>query len=159
MREPITLRPAARTEAAAVLAVIHAGFGQYRGLLVPESSAFKETVDSVRGTIEIGGAVVAETADGRMVGTVLFQPEGDALYLGRLAVLPEARGQGVAARLVEEVVRAAERRGCAAVTLGVRLALADNIRLFTRLGFVETGRTCHPGFAEHTSMDMAKRLR
>jgi len=158
MSTPITLRLAEKSDAAGVLAVVLAAFGQYRGRLVPESSAFGETVETVRGTIEAGGAVIAEAADGRMVGAVLFEPEGDALYLGRLAVLPELRGQGVAARLVEAVEAQARARRCPAVTLGVRLALSDNIRLFTRLGYVETGRTAHPGFAEPTSMDMAKRL-
>lgn len=153
----LTIRNASLEEAPAVLAVILAAFEQYRGSLVPESSAFKETADTVRATIASGGAVVVEQ-DGRMLAATLYEPEGDSFYIGRLAVLPEARRTGVAIRLVEAVEAIARARGIPRLTLGVRLALADNIRLFTRLGFRETGREAHPGFTEPTSMNMEKRL-
>lgn len=153
-----TIRRARPDEAADVLAVILAAFTPYRGVLVPESGALSETVDSVRGKIERGGGVIAERADGVAVGAALFEPEYDALYLGRLAVRPECRGQGLAARLVVAVEREAATRGITRVTLGVRLALDDNIRLFTRLGYREIGREAHPGFTEPTSMNMEKRL-
>jgi ribosomal protein S18 acetylase RimI-like enzyme len=158
MDDRIALRRAVVAEAARVLAVVHAGFAQYRGVLRPESSALAETADSVRRKMEAGGAIVAERPAGGMLGAVLFEPEGDALYLGRLAVLPEARGQGLAARLVGAVEAEARARGCAAVTLEVRLALEDNIRLFARLGYREVGREAHPGFTEPTSMTMRKSL-
>jgi ribosomal protein S18 acetylase RimI-like enzyme len=93
-----------------------------------------------------------------MLGASLFEVEGDALYIGRLAVLPEARRRGVAVLLVDAIERIAREEGRARLTLGVRLVLDDNIRLFTRLGFRETGRTSHPGFTVLTSMDMEKRL-
>jgi ribosomal protein S18 acetylase RimI-like enzyme len=153
----LTTRHARLDEAPAVLAAILAAFGQYRGTLVPESSAFKETPDTVRATMARGGAVIVER-DGRLLGTTLYQPEDDSLYIGRLAVLPEARRTGVAVLLVQAVEAIARAQGIPRLTLGVRLALADNIRLFTRLGFRETGRTAHPGFTEPTSMDMEKRL-
>jgi ribosomal protein S18 acetylase RimI-like enzyme len=154
---PIIIRRAEEQEAAAVTAVIHAAFEPYRGKLVPDSSAHAETVETVRGKMANGGALLAE-ADGRLVAATLFEQEDDALYIGRLAVLPEARRNGLARRLVEAVEAIARERGIRRLTLGVRLALDDNIRLFTRLGFRETGRTSHPGFTEHTSMDMEKRL-
>jgi ribosomal protein S18 acetylase RimI-like enzyme len=153
----IVIRQAEDNDAVGVTAVIHAAFEPYRGRLVPDSSAHAETVDTVRGKMANGGAVLAEQ-DGRLVAATLFEREGDALYIGRLAVLPEARRNGLAPRLVEAVEAIARERGIRRLTLGVRLALDDNIRLFTRLGFRETGRTSHPGFTEHTSMDMEKRL-
>lgn len=153
----LTTRNARLEEAAEVLAVILAAFGQYRGTLVPASSAFKETPDTVRETMTRGGAVIVER-EGRILATTLYEPLDDSLYIGRLAVLPEARRSGVAVLLVEAVEAIARARGIPRLTLGVRLALADNIRLFTRLGFRETGRTAHEGFSEPTSMDMEKRL-
>lgn len=153
----LSARQARLDEAPDVLAVIHAAFGQYRGSLVPESSAFKETAETVQATMAQGGAIVVER-DGRILAATLYEPLDDSLYIGRLAVLPEARRSGVAALLVEAVEAIARARGIPRLTLGVRLALADNIRLFTRLGFRETGRTAHEGFTEPTSMDMEKRL-
>jgi ribosomal protein S18 acetylase RimI-like enzyme len=151
------VRRAEPDEAAAVTAVIHAAFAPYRGKLVPESSAHDETVATVAKKMANGGAVVAEESS-CMLGASLFEVEGDALYIGRLAVLPEARRRGVAVLLVDAIERIAREEGRARLTLGVRLVLDDNIRLFTRLGFRETGRTSHPGFTVLTSMDMEKRL-
>ena len=55
----------------------------------------------------------------------------DDLYFGRLAVVPEARGQGIARRLIEAVEDEARRRELAGVRLGVRIVLTENQQLFT----------------------------
>jgi GNAT superfamily N-acetyltransferase len=81
--------------------------------------------------------------------------EGD-LYFGRLAVIPSARGRGIARRLVEAVEAEAARRGLAGVRLGVRIVLSENHRFFTALGYVETSREAHLGFAHPTSITMRK---
>jgi ribosomal protein S18 acetylase RimI-like enzyme len=86
------------------------------------------------------------------------EKDGDALYLGRLGVLPGWRRRGLARALVLAAEAEARRRGLARVTLSVRLVLEDNRRLFESCGFVETARTCHPGYAEPTSATMEKRL-
>jgi len=64
----------------------------------------------------------------------------------------------VARRLVAAVEALAVENGRRRVTLGVRLALPENIALFRALGYVETGRKAHPGFTQPTSMDMATLL-
>jgi ribosomal protein S18 acetylase RimI-like enzyme len=83
--------------------------------------------------------------------------EGD-LYLGRLAVVPSARGRGIARRLVQGVEDEAARRGLTGVRLGVRIVLTENQRLFAALGYVETSREAHPGFDHPTSITMRKSL-
>ena len=50
----------------------------------------------------------------------------DDLYFGRLSVVPEARGQGLARRLIEAVEDEARRRELAGVRLGVRIVLTEN---------------------------------
>ncbi len=138
------------------LTVIHDVFGHYEGNLVPPSAALKETVDSIGRRLAGGAVFLAEDAGGRVIGAVCADRKGDAMYLGRLAVRPECQGRGVGAALVAAVERFAAEAGADRITIGVRLALADNIRMFQKLGFVETGRTAHPGFSEPTSMDLAK---
>jgi ribosomal protein S18 acetylase RimI-like enzyme len=83
--------------------------------------------------------------------------EGD-LYFGRLAVLPEARGTGLAKRLIGAVEDEARRRGLPGVRLGVRIALEANQRLFNSLGYREISREAHPGFDHPTSINMRKPL-
>src|ERR1051325_2728110 len=98
MSDQVTLRRAGTADIATLTAVIHASFDQYRGRLVPESGAHAETEATVQAKVANGGPVLADNAEGQAIGAVLFEPHEDgSLYLGRLAVLPAARGQGLAA--------------------------------------------------------------
>ena len=158
MSDTSVLRTATIGDAASIAATIAASFAQYRGKLVPESGAFRETAEGIAGELARGaGAIVAER-DGEMLGCVLVEEmEGD-LYFGRLSVRPLARGQGLARRLIEAVEGEARRRGLAGVRLGVRIVLTENQRLFASLGYRETSREAHPGFDRPTSINMRKPL-
>jgi ribosomal protein S18 acetylase RimI-like enzyme len=154
MSDSIILRPATLSDAPALAATIAAAFAQYRGKLVPESSAFRETPEVIAAQLAEGaGAIVAER-NGAIMGCVLTELlEGD-LYFGRLAVLPTARGKNLARRLIEAVEAEARARGMPGVRLGVRIALPDNQRLFASLGYAEISREAHPGFTHPTSINM-----
>ncbi|MDI1285984.1 MAG: GNAT family N-acetyltransferase [Reyranella sp.] len=158
MSDTVALRAAAAADAATIAATIAAAFMQYRGRLVPESSAFRETPEAIAAQLGAGsGAIVAER-NGTMIGCVVTEVlEGD-LYFGRLAILPEARGLGLAKQLMAAVEEEARRRGLPGVRLGVRIALADNQRLFQSLGYREISREAHPGFDHPTSINMRKAL-
>lgn len=146
-----------RDDLAEIVALIHRAFGEYQGVLKPESGALSETVETLRTRLEKNRLFLAED-DGKLSGAVFATRKGDAVYLDRLAVDPEVRCRGIARRLIEAVEAHAREAGAARVTLGVRLALQHNIDYFRRWGFVETGRKAHDGFDEPTSMDMEKRL-
>jgi ribosomal protein S18 acetylase RimI-like enzyme len=156
--DTLVLRSATATDAAVLAATIAAAFEQYRGKLVPESGAFRETADGIAAELIKGaGAIVAER-NGAVVGCVMTTVvEGD-LYLGRLAVLPDARGLGLAGRLIAAVEDQARARGLPGVRLGVRIALLANQRLFHSLGYREISREAHPGFDHPTSINMRKTL-
>ncbi len=158
MSDTVVVRPAIVGDAASVAATIAAAFEQYRGKLTPESGAFRETAKGIARELRKGaGAIVAER-NGEVVGCVMTKLlEGD-LYFGRLAVLPQARGLGVARRLIDAVEADARRRGLPGVRLGVRVVLTGNQRLFASLGYVETSRDAHPGFDYPTSINMRKAL-
>ena len=158
MGDILVLRAATEADAAGLAATIAAAFEQYRGKLVPESGAFRETAEAIAAELAKGtGAIVAERG-GEMLGCVVVQEiEGD-LYLGRLSVLPAARGLGLAKRLVAAVEAEARRRGLPGVRLGVRVVLTENQRLFAALGYREISREAHPGFDYPTSINMRKVL-
>jgi ribosomal protein S18 acetylase RimI-like enzyme len=159
MSDTLVLRAATAADAAAIAATIAASFEQYRGKLEPESGAFRETADSIAAELAREcGAILAER-NGRILGCVMVQLMDDDLYFGRLAVVPEARGQGIARRLIEAVEDEARRRELAGVRLGVRIVLTENQALFTSLGYVEISREAHEGFDHPTSINMRKALR
>ena len=156
------VRPAVLDDARTLANIIQGAFAQYRGDLVPPSAALGETPERI--AAELAGpyrAAVAELgeppeATGAAAGCVLFRPEGEDLYFGRLSVLPRYRGEGIATALVAYVEAEAARRGCPGVVLGVRIALPANQRFFARLGYVEVARHAHPGFDHDTSIEMRK---
>src|SRR5688572_15197248 len=121
----ITLRPAVVNDAVLLLDTIVQAFESYRGKFDPPSGVFTETIDSIRGKLEIGGGYIA-IINGDVAGCVLYEPQADHMYLGRLAVLPAFRGNGVARVLVEAVEHRARELNLPAVQLGVRLALKGN---------------------------------
>ncbi|WP_422030131.1 GNAT family N-acetyltransferase [Reyranella sp.] len=158
MSDTLVLRAGTTGDAAAIATVIAASFEQYRGRLVPESGAFRETPENIATELGRGvGTIVAER-NGQMLGCVLVEEmEGD-LYFGRLSVVPAARGQGLSKQLIAAVEAEARRRGLSGVRLGVRIVLTDNQRLFQALGYRETSREAHPGFNHPTSINMRKPL-
>ena len=159
MSDTLLLRAATTADAAAIAATIAASFEQYRGKLEPESGAFRETAEGIAAELaRESGAIVAER-NGRMIGCVMVKLIDDDLYFGRLSVVPEARGEGIARRLVEAVEDEARRRDLAGVRLGVRIALTENQHLFSSMGYVETSREAHEGFDHPTSINMRKALR
>jgi ribosomal protein S18 acetylase RimI-like enzyme len=158
MSDTLVLRVGTLADSAAIATTIAAAFEQYRGKLVPESGAFAETADNIAAQLQDGaGALVAER-NGRMLACVMTEMQDGDLYFGRLAVLPEARGLGLARRLIAAVAAEARRRGLPGVRLGVRVVLTENQRLFAALGYLETSREAHPGFDYPTSINMRKAL-
>ena len=140
-----------------LLALVHAAFQEYRPLLNPPSGAHRETLDTIAKRLAEGGAYIAwmgETA----LGCVLIEPEEDALYLGRLAVLPEYRRLGVARLLVEAVENQARASGLNKVSLSVRVQLPRNRAFFERLGYQFVAYHHHDGHTEPTFLTLEKHL-
>jgi ribosomal protein S18 acetylase RimI-like enzyme len=159
MSDRLFLRAATAADARVIAATIAAAFEQYRGRLEPESGAFRETAEGIAAELaHDSGAILAER-NGKVVGCVMLKLIDDDLYFGRLSVLPEARGLGIARRLVEAVEDEARRRELSGVRLGVRIVLTDNQRFFSSLGYVEVSREAHEGFDHATSINMRKPLK
>jgi ribosomal protein S18 acetylase RimI-like enzyme len=159
MSDTLILRAATATDAATIAGIIAAAFEQYRGKLEPESGAFGETAEGIAAELaRDSGAILAER-NGKVVGCVMLKLLEDDLYFGRLSVLPEARGLGVAKRLIEAIEDEARRRELAGVRLGVRIVLTENQRFFQSLGYVEISREAHEGFDHPTSINMRKPLK
>ena len=158
MSDILVLRAATVADAPALCATILAAFEQYRGKLVPESAAFRETPQTIAANFTKGGGAIVAERNGQVIGCAMTRPmEGD-LYFGRLSVLPSARGLGLARRLIAAVEADARARGLPGVQLGVRIALLENQALFASLGYREVSRETHDGFDHPTSINMRKDL-
>jgi predicted N-acetyltransferase YhbS len=161
MPENTVIRPAAPGEAAALLAVMRRAFAEYRGVLVPESSVFVETPDLIAEKLAGGGGFIAVEGEKPVGCLIAEEKDGRGYpigYLGRLAVDPSLRRQGLAWRLMLAGEGFARDRGLKIAEVQVRIVLPGNIALFQSLGYRETARQAHPGFTAPTYLVMEKSL-
>jgi GNAT superfamily N-acetyltransferase len=132
----------------AILALLRDAFGYMEGRIDPPSSLAALTA----------GSLTAQTATseiwilGAPVACVFLTPKPQALYIGKLAVAASHRGQGLARRLIDQAEMRARDLRLPTLELQTRIELTENQAAFIAMGFVETGRTAHPGYDRPTSI-------
>src|SRR5207244_10485332 len=85
------------------------------------------------------GPVWVAERDGRVVGTVAAVPRNGELYIRSMAVRPAARGEGIAARLLQVVESFATARQYRRLVLTSTPFLTAALQLYEREGFRLTG--------------------
>ena len=140
-----------------ILALIMRAFAFMDGVIDPPSSAHLLTVETLRDKALHETGFVALSGD-RIVGCIFALERADDFYVGKLAVAPDSQGRGIGRRLMRAVELLALDRGKAALELQTRIELTANHAAFARLGFHETERTAHEGYARPTSITMRKSI-
>lgn len=126
----LTLRPSTPEDAPAFYTVMMAAG------MDPRSSWVRTTPDDLRRTLALGGGFLAEQGE-QALGCVGWRADGpETLTLNKLAVLPQARGQGIARRLVAAVEAHAVRHGYQRVLLAVSQYNLEVIPFYEGLGYV-----------------------
>lgn len=131
-----------------ILALLHQAFAYMEGRIDPPSSLRDLTPEALTRQAEVGEIWVI----GAPVACVFLTPKPGALYVGKLAVADGWRGRGLARRLIDVATQRARDMGLPALELQVRVELVENQAAFRAMGFVEVGRTAHPGFDRPTSI-------
>lgn len=154
----VTITTAKLEDASLVYDIMQAAFAEYQDTLEPPSSAHVETVENVVEVMQQGGAVLAWDGD-QAVGSAryLFREDG-ACYIGRVAVLPDQRGQGIATQMMASIEAIARDEGCTRLEIGVRLVLESNLSLYQRLGFEIANVYVHPRGDGQKAVTMVKAL-
>lgn len=133
-----------------------AAFAHY-DRLDPPSGAGRENLESVRVELAHRGGALAHL-DGVAVGCLRLDPGPDGFHVRRVAVDPAFQGRGVGRALMGWAEAEARRRRHRDVTVGVRLALPQNIRFYRRLGYEIVSEHAHTGYRRSTWVKMRKRL-
>ncbi len=145
-RNDIEIRLARPDEANAISAVLWAAFADYKLLYTPEG--FRATTpepDIVRQRMEEGPLWTAALSE-TIVGTAAAIASTDGLYVRGMAVVPLARGKGIAKLLLQHVEHYALSLGCSRMFLSTTPFLIGAISLYERAGFRRTGEGPHDLF-------------
>lgn len=129
--------------AGVAIAVMHGAFAEYAASGEP-SGAMRETPESLREEMKNGTGVAIALMGGTAVATVKYRTANDGtLGFGRLAILPSARGRGLASALVQALRQAAHSRGLRGLSCSVRAAEPRNIAIYEHLGMAVVGHGEH----------------
>lgn len=138
-----------------VLALIRSAFSEHAGRINPPSSMHRMTPESL--TVQAAAEEVWAWGS-PLQACATFTVKGEALYLGKIAVSPDRRGQGLLRQIVAQAESCASRLGLTRLELESRVELTEVHAAFVHLGFSEVARTAHPGFDRPTSIRFSRRL-
>ena len=127
-----TIQPVTNSEQ--IIEVIHAAFKRYETDPMP-SSALSETSTTIEKELKDGILIFGSYIKEALVGVIKVTLYSDHLYFSRLAVIPSAQGKGIASAIIAYIENFAIKQQIHHITCKVRKSEADNIRLYTKLGY------------------------
>ena len=139
----------------ALLTLIQTEFAFMDGRIDPPSSMHALTAQSLAQQARSSEIWVMGAP---LVACMVLTAKPHALYLGKLVVAARSRGQGLARRMIAHAETRARALGLPAIELQTRVELNENQATFAALGFVEVGRTAHPGFGRPTSITYRRKV-
>ncbi|MCX7557950.1 GNAT family N-acetyltransferase [Sulfitobacter sp. F26204] len=135
--------------------LIQTCFAFMEGVIDPPSSMTRLTPGTIAEQASIGEVWSLGMPP---AACIFLTPKDDLLWLGKIAVAPRLRGQGLARRMVEHAARRARALGCTGLALQARIELTANHKAFRAMGFSEVARSAHPGYDRPTSITFQRVL-
>lgn len=154
-----TLRPAASvlrratpTDVPAIAALTAAAYSKYIVRMGREPQPMRTDYAHI---VAAHPVWLLESA-GELLGVLVLMHEPDALLIYSIAVAPQYQRQGYGRQLLAYAEAQARAAGYAHIWLYTNALMTENITLYTRLGYHETGREAFGGL---TRVNFAKALR
>jgi GNAT superfamily N-acetyltransferase len=138
------VRAARPDEAKAVGALVEAAFSRH----VAAVGRRPAPMDDDHGArITLGQQYVVDgDTPGTLAASIVLVDEGDHLLVNNVAVAPDRQRQGHGRALLVFAEDEARRRGLPEIRLHTHARMADNLIMYPRLGYIETGREAQGGF-------------
>jgi len=140
------IRPADAADLTAVERIVHDAYGMYVDRIGKPPGPM---LDDYAALIRSHAVWVSQgDAPGEPIaGLIVLFAEPDHLLLDNIAVAPAAQGTGVGRALMLFADAEACRRGYTELRLYTHQMMTENIALYSRSGWTETGRGDQNGFA------------
>ncbi len=143
------IRPAGPSDLPAIRALTGSAYARYRDRMnaVPapvrndyeaEAAAGQIWVLSLDDSVPAQNAPAGEPPD--IAGVIVLIETGGSLLIENVAVNPAAQGRGLGRRLMEFAEQQAQARGIGRMTLYTHEVMTENLAIYARLGYRETGR-------------------
>jgi ribosomal protein S18 acetylase RimI-like enzyme len=137
------IRPAEPADRAAIETIVRAAYAVY----IPRIGKPPGPMLDDYGQLIADGAVsVIEEAGEEIAALIVLLPKPDHLLLDNIAVRPDRQGKGFGRALIEHAEREARRLDFREIRLYTHEKMTENIGLYRRIGFVETGRGHDGGY-------------
>ena len=137
------IRPAQQRDRGAVEAIVRAAYSVYVERVGKRPGPM---LDDYAKLIADGAVSVLEAPDGAIAALIVLLAKPGHLLLDNIAVRPDRQGQGLGRGLVSFAESEARRLGYAELRLYTHEMMTENIAVYTRLGFRETGRGREAGY-------------
>ena len=149
----VTIRDASFTDWPALLDLIRRAFAYMAPRIDPPSSLrlLDEATIATKAAVET--LLLARQGE-ILVGCVFLRDEGEAMYMGKLAVDPAVQHSGAGRALVARAVDYSREQGKTRIELESRIELSEVHDFFRRQGFRQTGTTSHKGYDHPTAIVM-----
>ena len=138
-----SFRSATRADAPKVAALVNAAYRHYveRIGMLP-----RPMTDDYAAVIRDRQVTVAEH-DGAIVGIIVLTVTDEGFLIDNVAVHPSRRGTGLGRALLQFAEAEARRAGFDAIHLYTHERMAENLALYSRIGYVEYDRRPQGAFA------------
>ena len=138
-----SLRPASEAEAPQVAELVDAAYGHYVERVGrapgPMTEDYAEVIRDKRVT-------VAES-DGAIVGALVLNVTDEGFAIDNVAVHPSHQGTGLGRSLLEYAEAEARSAGFDSIYLYTHERMAENLELYSRIGYVEYDRRSRGDFS------------
>jgi ribosomal protein S18 acetylase RimI-like enzyme len=135
------LRPATATDVPRLTEVVQSAYGHYveriGGPPRPMTDDYADVVRDHRVTVAERG--------GEIAGLIVLRIDAEGFLVDNVAVDPAHQGRGVGRALLEFAESAARAAGFSSIYLYTHERMAENIALYSRVGYVEYDRRQHGG--------------
>jgi ribosomal protein S18 acetylase RimI-like enzyme len=141
MNEP-RIRPATAADVPAIAEIVDEAYRHYIARIGKPPGPM---LDDYAARVSEGAVWVLE--DGAVIAAIIvLLPAPDYLLLDNIAVSPTRQGLGLGRRLLAFAQDEALRRGYREIRLYTHQTMVENQRLYTSIGYEETGRGSEAGY-------------
>ena len=136
IEERVIIRKAEPSEAETIAAITDAAYTKYISRIGRKPRPMTENYHQVVAEHPVWVLTLVE----RAVGVLVLIPEPEAMLIYSMAVAPDYQRRGLGRRLLDFAEEQALDAGYARIRLYTNERMGENIALYQRLGYQETGR-------------------